>query len=471
MNLTYTITSGYIKCKEEICEIPFALVFYDNGNYRVETFFKDSEFFENHKDGHYFTLIGKTEKNYDIEIIGLAYTLYKTVNQKVEMNCHGHIKLSNNKKDHFDKSETEKSYGDFIWFIEIEGMKTHFGDHTKLDKYRNSGKVKEFLNFDFDHTSCAMLINHPDFRGNYYHLIFSKNPKNDNIIIDFTHHEGYSQLYFNNYLQIRTDLINFLSFVNGSQVFVRRELTGHFFQEGAKDSQIVYHYSRKRLTDFHCDDYIPIDNHHSYSKPIFSDLFIHCFDKYHQLNKQLDFNALVFSLNNSTKTAGLEERYFILITALEKISNNFSKLNNQERQTLIDKDKFDKHIKPRLFEALRPFEAEIKAENPSAYHNLKSKLGGINKSNDDTNQRLYEFLTYAKIPINEAVKHLVEIERHAAVHEGNIGSTEKERIDNYWKLDHVLRDCILNLIGYKSYRKRKMPYFSKEEMQHNEVSK
>jgi hypothetical protein len=471
MKLAYTITSGYIKCKEDVCEIPFALVFLDNGIYRIETFIKNKDFFERHKGGLYFTLIGKTEKDYDIEIYGLDCTRYNYANRKAELICRDHIKLSNNKKESCDKPQKEKPFGDLIWFVEIEGMKTRFGDHTHIEKFRNSGKVNEFLNFEFDHTSCMMIINNPNFRGNSYHLIFTKYPQNDNIIIDFTHHEGYNRLYFNNYLQIRTELIYFLSFVNGGLVFIRRELTGNFYQDNANDAQIVYHYSRKQLSDYICDDYVPINEHHSYTQPIFSDLFLNCFDKYYHLNKDLNLNALVFSINNSSQTSGLEERYFILITALEKICGNYSKINNKDRQSLIDKNKFNTVIKPNLYKTLELFKNEIQAANPSAYNILKSKLGGLNKSNDDISQRLYEFFDYAKIPINDAVKKLIEVERNSAVHEGIIGQTEKERIENYWKLDHILRDCILNLICYKSYRKRKVQYFSKSEMLHKEDSK
>jgi hypothetical protein len=466
----YTIIDGNIQCKEDICEIPFALVFLDNGIYKIETFFKDKSYFDRHKGDYYFTLIGKTEKSYDIEIHGLYFTLYKTKNQKIELSCRKYIKISNNKTEGVNRPVKEKPYGDFIHFIEIEGMKIHFGNHTEFEKFRSTGKVDELTNFEFDHTTCSMLINHPDFPGNRYHLVFTKNPKNNNIIIDFTDHEGYSGLYFNNYLQIRTELINFLSFVNGGQIFVRRELTGGFYQDGAQDSQIVYHYSRKQLSEFQCDDFIPIDYYHSYTRPIFDDLFFHCFDKYYHLNKELDLNACVFSINNSFQTTGPEERYYILITALEKVCNNFSKHNNAGKQTLIDKQKFDIEIKPKLLDVLQLFEKDIKTKSKSAYNTLKSKIGGLNKSNDDINQRMYEFFNYANIPINDAIRNLIEVERHLAVHEGFIGLTDQERVENCYKLDHILRDCILNLIEYKSYRRRKVRYFNTDEMIHKEAT-
>jgi len=99
-------------------------------------------------------------------------------------------------------------------------------------------------------------------------------------------------------------------------------------------------------------------------------------------------------------------------------------------------------------------------DNSSAWAIFKSKIGNINKSNKaETSQKLYELFTYSKIPINSEVENLIETERNQAVHEGVIGMTEQDRIKNYWKLDHILRDIILNLIDYKSYRNYNYKYF------------
>jgi len=88
-----------------------------------------------------------------------------------------------------------------------------------------------------------------------------------------------------------------------------------------------------------------------------------------------------------------------------------------------------------------------------------SKIGNLNKKNIiETTQKLYEFLNFAKIKINAQVNNLVENERDTAVHEGIIGSSDKEKIQNYLKLDHILRDVVLNLIEYKGKRNRKFDY-------------
>lgn len=470
MQLVYTITSGHIKGQESNCEIPFALVFLDKGIYRIETFFKDEDFFDKNKNS-YFSIVGKTEKEYDIEIFGLGYTKYKYATRKAELICHQHLIITDNRPNGYEKTQEEIDSGDLIWYIEVEGMKMKFADHTTTEKYRNSEKVDGIRFPDFDHTSCMIKINHPDILGNHFELTFIENPKNGNILIDFASHRHHNPFYFNYYLKIRKELISFLSFINGGNVFIRKELTGITFNEKAIDSQIVYHYSRKKRNDFYCNDYIPINEHHSYSSPIFNNLFLFCFDSFFQLNKLLDLRALIFSLNNSTQTAGLEERYFILITAFEKLCSDYVKSKSSGSNTLIPKETFDTEIKQDLFDALEKNKSLIVSENESSFNTFKARIGGINRNNDDIVQRMYEFLDYAKIPINQLVKNLVEKERHEAVHEGIIGHSNVNKIENYWKLDHILRDSILNLIGYKSIRNRKVPYFKLEEMLHEETKK
>jgi hypothetical protein len=226
------------------------------------------------------------------------------------------------------------------------------------------------------------------------------------------------------------------------------------------NSQCVVIYSRKREATKYLSDFIPANEHHSYSSSIVPHMFINCFDHYYRINKQLDFISLVFSLNNSTETVGLDEKYFILITALEKLCTNYSKTTRQPKNTLIDNDIFINDIKPELEAVLKKYETVIKQDNLSAWAIFKSKIGNVNKSyKAETSQKLYELFAYSKIPINDDVVNLIETERNQAVHEGIIGMTEQDRIKNYWKLDHILRDIILNLIDYRSYRNYVYKYY------------
>ena len=461
MEHIYTIINGHVEIGEKQCDIPFALVFRSNGVLYIESFFENADFYDSVKELNYYKLIGKTEKGYDIECDGLFCTQYKYNNQKVNFICEKSIKLTNN-QDKGPQVENSIPVETPIYFSELEGLKMHFGDHTTTEQYRNSGKVDNLLNIDFDHTDCSFLFNHPDFLGNHYKMVFVRNSDNNTIRIDFRDSKGYSKLTYKKYQIIKNDLLDFISFINGGQVKIRKEFLGETLTIKSAnrgfDAQSVIIYSFKQMSEFHCNNYLPIDNHHSYTSEIFHKAFLFGFDKFYHLNKSLDFSGLIYSLN-STNNIGLDERYFILITALERISKNYSNNNSDTSKHLIDKKYFTDIIKPELKGLFVKHKSEINKSNKSAWDIFNSKIGNFNRRNNaETSQKLYELLNYASIDISTSVINLVEKERNVAVHEGVVGTNDTERIKNYWKLDHVLRDIILNLIEYKGIRKKKYEY-------------
>lgn len=461
MKLVYTIINGQVKCSDFTKDIPFALVFIQDGVYKIETFFSDDSFFDKNYYSRYYTLIGKTEKSFDIEIHGMLCSNVSSVNNKTIFTCDGFVKLIDNRNmANADLSEI-KNKKDKIFLIEIEGLKTQFANCSEYEGYVHGNSQKISFNYGFDHTSCGMILNMEGFQGNWFHLVFHKSPENENIILDFTQSNGYCELYYENYLQFKDDLLSFLSFINGNKVQIRRELTGYFLSNTIDgfDSQTVYIYSQNTLSNTDYSDYVPINKHHSYSSVIFRDLFVHCFDKFCLLNKQFDFEALIFSINNSIQTAGLNERYYILITALEKIANENRKLTKKDSQLLYDANKFESIIKPRLIQTIKDFKSELKINDQVTYSFI-SKIGNLNNK-EKTKSKIEELFNYAKIPLNDKVLKLINKERDVATHEGIVmGDTIEEKFKNYWKLDHILRDIILNLIGYKSYRKRKFDYLN-----------
>jgi hypothetical protein len=462
MKNVYTIVNGILKTSEIEFKLSFALIFLKDGIYTIDAFVAEPNFYNTNIHSHEYTLIGITEKGYDIEVFSLSCTMYKSHSNKISLKCNGHIRLIDKRNNKFDENAQVKTQSDNIYMIEIEGLKMHFADHTTHEKHRLDGQVQdELLNVEFDHTSCGLIVNDPSKirGGNYFNLFFIKSQLNNNIILDFRKGEAGNKLSLSNYKIIKNDLICFLSFVNGGKILVRRELCGSFFTErrgGEFDSQDVVLYSKPEMSESFCSDYVPINYHHSYSSEIFDQLFIRCFDKYYQLNKTLDFNSLVFSLNNSYATKGLKERYFILITAFERICNNYAKQNNISSE-LVDQEYFHNEIKPRLLKIISDCEIDIRKNNPIAMEVFTSRLRNLNQR-VDTVQKLYEFIDYCKIPINDNVRKLIDVERHKAVHEGVIGESDVEMVQNYWKLDHILRDAILNLIGYRSHRSRKFDY-------------
>jgi hypothetical protein len=460
MKHVYTIISGYVEVDNKQCNIPFALIFENEGVLFIESFLEKSDFYDSIKGSNYYRLIGITEKGYDIECEGLLCTQYQSKNQKIKFICDKFIKLINN-QDNKSKVKNSIPVETPIYFAEIEGLKMHFADHTDTKQYRNSGKVENLLNFEFDHTTCSFfLFNHTDGIGNHHKIVFYKNPENENLLIDFRRTDG-CKLTYGKYLLIRNDLLQFLSFINGAQVRLRKELLGKSLTIKSAnkgfDAQTVCIYSFKREMNFNCNDYLPIDDHHSHTKEIFCKAFFNGFNKFYDLNKKFDFNRLIFSLN-ATNDVGLDERFFILITALERLSKNYANNNPDDSKDLIDGNFFKNTLKPELINQINKYETDIK-NSKGAWDIFKSKIGGLNRrNNSETSQKLYELLNFANIIISDSVVNLVEKERNLVVHEGIIGQDDTEKIKNYWKLDHVLRDIILNLIEYKGIRNRKFEY-------------
>ncbi|RYJ52691.1 hypothetical protein DR871_001155 [Flavobacterium petrolei] len=460
MSLVYTIKSGYLECQEEKLNIPFALIFLENGIYSLEILLPSNDFYNKYKFNYYYKLYGITEKNYFIECSGLQLTSYDSGTNKVIFRCDNYIKLTKN--DENEPEIEDKKTREQIFFVELENFKTQFGNFTHINRSNNLEDYNTFFTSPIpDHTETVWITDDLENNGNYFKFKIIQKPNSENILIDFRSNEGYCKLYYDNYLKIKKDLISILSFINGGIVIVRSELTGDYYSQSNNgfDSHKKINYSREIIKDYSHNDYIGINSHHSQSDSIFREIFFNCFRNFQKLNKLLDFDSLIISLNIASQSKGLDERYFILITALERITKKYSTLNIDDNSFLIDNEIFENEIKVNLIEALE----KVKVINPNSWGIMKSVVSNLNNKNNGTKKSLYTFLNYAKIPINENVLNLIGAERNDAVHEGKIGKTLEDSYENYLKLDNILRDVILNSIEYFSYRNRKYVYATKEE--------
>ncbi|EJG03161.1 hypothetical protein [Flavobacterium sp. F52] len=461
MSLVYTITSGYLECQDEKVNIPFALVFLEDGVYRLEINLEDHSLHKKYEFAYYYKLVGITEKKYEIECTGLLLTKHNSYNNKIEFRLYGDVKLvkPNSKKLPND----EEDFRERIWFVELENFKTSFANFTQITRRRGFSDVDDFFtNTIADHTETTLVIDNLKDNGNYFKVRIIQKINSQNLLLDFTDSEGRCRLYYDDYLSIKKDLISLLSFMNGAAVKIRKEYIGEFYGQSNAGyfSQAEINYSFLDKHDDSYNDYLQINYHHSYSDRIFWEIFSNCFNRFRHFNEMLDFSSLIFSLNVSTQTIGLKERYFILITALEKIAKKYSESINQQPGNFIDNEFFEKHIKVKLLDSILP----VKEIDKDAWNRMNSILSNLNKNNSSS-KNLLDFLIFAKIPISASVKKLVKKERNLAVHEGNIGNSDEEMRKNYLKLDHILRDVILNLIGYFGARNRKGLYATIEEFE------
>lgn len=460
MSLVYTITSGYLECQNEKVSIPFALIFLEEGIYRIEINLLDTSLYDKYEFNYYYKLVGKTEKKYDIECFNLLLTKHEGYNRKIELKSEGYVKLT---KPEMDEAPTEKKEKERIWLVELENFKTVFANFTHIRRSNNFSEVDNFFGSDIlDHTETALVIDDLKDNGNYFKIRIIQKMNSDNLLLDFRDDRGCCKLYYDDYLEIKNDLISLLSFMNGGIVRVRKEYTGRFYGQSNTGyhchKELNYSFSVK-YNDYHAD-YLRINYHHSSSDRIFREIFTNCFNKFRYYNKMLELDSLIFSLNVSTQTIGLKERYFILITAFEKIAKKYSESNKLESNYFIDNNIFEKDIKPQLLASI----ASVKSIDIDVWNRMNSVLLNLNKNKSST-KGLFDFLTFAKIPLSTSIKRMIKKERNLAVHEGNIGNSYEEMLNNYLKLDHVLRDAILNLIGYFGDRNRKGFYATTEEFE------
>jgi len=469
-NLEYTIVSGWLSNDHESTQISFALVSEEDGLFRVEAFLEDTGFFERNQDRapYDFRLHGVTEKGYEIEATELYMARYTYANGKFELICHGHLKLTKPEQDQPQTAPRTRSYRPRIWFIEVEGLRIKHADHTRLHKERYFTDRNDIPEFKFDHTRCHVVLNDLPNNGNSFTFTIYGGEDGTNAIIDFSYDKGYSKLHWDEYQAIKANLIHFLSLINGARLMIRREYTGLSYRPSEKKrwSQVEYLHSFKRLVNSGSSDFLPIHNHHSYTNPVFMMFGLLCFDTYCKLQDKLALNEVIDALHESFATSGIEERFYILVTIFEKLS---SKLAAQTAQTtpLMPSDLFDE-VQKKILQVATEYKAAINRTHQACFDTLVSRIGNLNKVKRSSQDDMHALLSHARIPISRAVRSFLDTERHESVHRGIVGRNDNERYLNYLKLDNMIRDIILNMIGYEGPRIRRIAYFSDAERLHKE---
>lgn len=460
MNKTFDLIDVRLICGSEEVQVPYATGFLDKGIYTFETRIADYQFYERCKN-KYFKLLGESARH-KIEAYGLYISSYQWHSGLITFYCDHVIKLISTFSGEFRERDVSDD-NDRVFGFEIEGLKMAFMDKTEIQRFRNDGQIDDFFNWDFDHTRCLTCLRQPNLDSDIY-IQFSSNILNGNIIGEFLDKPGSNTVSNKNFNYIKTELINFLAFINGNDIQLRKIFSGDFQSISKKDiidAEIVTIYSIGELPEQANSEYLPINNDHSYSSRIFPHLFLNCFDKYLTYNNQFDLNGLVASLNDATNTTRAKERFYILITALEKLANNYAS-SQSTTKSLFSDNFFNDNLKKQFLTILEASKASIRKENPAAYNILKSRIGGLNRiTKNDTKQKLYQLFDYTGIEVNSYIIHLVETGRNEAVHEGKVGENHQDALTAYLKLDHLLRDILLNIIGYDRMRKPRISYQDK----------
>ena len=469
-NLEYTIAKGRLHCTDETTEISFALIAEDDGLYRVEAFLIDENFFKwgEAEEIPVFWMTGTTEKGYDLEITDLFLSRYTPHHsKKIEFISHGHVKLTKQEEPEPDPPPHTETGRPRIWYVELEGLRIKHADHTRLHQARHTPHRNHFQAPRFDHTACAMMLNQFPDNGNAFSFSIIGGLAESPALLDFTHTTN-STLYWDNYVQVRNNLVHFLSLLNGGKMAIRREYTGDSYRpsESQMWSQVMYVHSFRRRVNPAASDFLPINDHHSHTRRVFQRAMFNCFDEYCKLEEEFDLNNVVDALHESIAASGIEERFYILVTLFEKLSSRLAKRTTSP-QPLLDQALFNK-LREEIAAVTAAYKSNMCSSNPSAFEILMSRVGNLNKEKRSSQENMHALLGYARIPFSKEVKAFLDTERHASVHEGTVGKDEESSYWIYLKLDNMIRDILLNIVNYEGMRRRRIEYFSEAERIHME---
>ncbi len=469
-NLEYTVVRGWLSNEHESTQFSFALISQEDGLFRIEAFLEDKDFFKRNEDRapYDFRLHGVTEKGYEIECTELYLARYTYANCKFELVCHGYLKLTRPEQDHPQPPPRKHPYRPRVWFIEVEGFRIKHADHTRLHKERYFTDEHTIPEYKFDHTMCHVMLNDLPNNGNSFTFTIYGGEDGTNAVLDFSYDKGYSKLHWDEYQTIKDNLIHFLSLINGAKLIVRREYTGESYRpsETKRWSQVEYVYSFKRLVNSRSSEFLPIFDHHGSTRTVFMMFGQLCLDSYCKLQDDLALNEVIDALHESFATSGIEERFYILVTVFEKLSSKLAA--KTAAASPLMSDALFAALKKRMVQIASEHKTDINRTHSASYETLVSRIGNLNNAKRSSQDDMHALLGHARIPISRAVRAFLDTERHQSVHRGIVGRNDSERYQNYLKLDNMIRDIILNLIGYEGPRRRRLAYFSDAERLHKE---
>jgi len=335
-----------------------------------------------------------------------------------------------------------------LFYLELEGLQMSFSELTRISRARGGIEIKDFNMWKRDYTKALLIFDSPIVHCNSYNMNFYKSKENENIIVAFPNYgdEGSSILQYKIFKELKWDFISLLSLLNGAEVAIRKEYIGGFYNDGI-GSQEVITYSFKTIRNEKHNTYIPLNNDFHQSNNILNHVFVFCFNKYVSENKKFDLNRIIFYLNGAQKSNRIEEIFFVQIIALERLAQKYVETLSEVDVLVLAEATFEP-IKKDLLAVLKKHSLTI----GDKLTELGGKIGELHKiKRTSTEYKFLKLLEYARIPLTQDIEKIIDEVRHKTIHHGEIGSGN-QGIRNYFVLDELLRDIILNIIGYDQSR-------------------
>lgn len=407
------------KILSENIEIPidFGIILEEDGIITADLYINSSFNLENFMD---FTLemiktrskaLCKTDAGLDLEIRGIEFRSIIPYKQLVKVICYDSVLLTKERVQPYRENSQTVT---LLHSLVIEGLQMEYCEATTQQRQGRNENIGP-RNIQWDLTSIGWLA---DF--SMYALNFYKEYETGDVIVKFNHSKN-TKLTYDKFLELKFDFISLLSFVNGAQVKVRRESYGTYFMSENQTALIDVDYSFRKWSNQRHTEYIMLNHIFNRSHNVLNEIMIESFDNFRKWNKQIDLNSIIFYLNGAVQARSLNEQYFILIIAFERLTTLYARVSGAKTITHPLKDDF-KTIKEELFNILDRHKSILEPY----FERTKSIVGGLNQVQRlSTIDKMHGILTDLKIDVTPEIAALINVVRNEAIHEGHIGEGEE----------------------------------------------
>lgn len=172
-----------------------------------------------------------------------------------------------------------------------------------------------------------------------------------------------------------------------------------------------------------------------------------CFNKFNEWDFKIDFSSIILYLNRAEQLRIVEEKFFILIIAFERLTALYAERIGLSDEHVPARHDFDP-IKTEFYKLLETHKNAFGGN----YEKARSILGNLNEmKRQSTTEKMYGVLDDLLIPVDDDMRELINVVRHKAVHRGDVGSGQ-EGVTSLYLLNELLREIMLRLIGYDGQR-------------------
>ncbi len=385
--------------------------------------------------GKFFEIHARTKQNSKI--------IFKdvTINKTQYPSCKFAFICLSKSIEIIDSPNQNTHYKNYLYSIYIEGLKLEYENTSKIIKERHFFGEDESRTISLNRDSLEIFLTY-FFRnkGFQFQIALIEDEKNKNsVILKFF---GPFKLEYRYYKFIKKSLVYFLSYISGTNLMIRSE-TYQF-----NNKHYINEFSFKKIKKIGTNEYLPISDIHFRNENILQDYF-KTFENYLILDKHLNISEVIYLINQSKKV-NIESSFFILLIAIEKLSDSLlkSNFNLTIKSTIIDDKIFKELIKSTKETFKSTFQKNI---SKSDFGKMYSKLCNINL-NGKTDNKIEVLMEFTEIKTNDDIDNLFPFLRNIAIHEGNIDFPKGNAHKNYKTLTILINEIICNLLQFKGKR-------------------